>query len=179
MEKVRIGVSACLLGEKVRYDGQHKLDSYLTGTLSQWVEFIPVCPEFEMGLGVPREPMRLEGNPDKPRLVTPETGRDLTHAMLEWSRKRVEALEQEKLCGFIFKSKSPSCGMEQVPVYPSRGMPVETGRGLFAKVLMDHFPLLPVEEEGRLHYPGFRKIFFERVFNLHPHPVDPVLRNHA
>jgi uncharacterized protein YbgA (DUF1722 family)/uncharacterized protein YbbK (DUF523 family) len=167
MEKIRIGVSTCLLGEKVRYDGQHKLDTFITGTLSQWFEFVPVCPEFELGLGVPREAMRLEGDPENPRLVTNKTKRDLTDAMLEWSRKRVEALEQENLCGFIFKSKSPSSGMERVKVYPvNGGMAAKKGRGLFAGTFMDHFPLLPVEEEGRLHDPILRENFIERVFTL-------------
>lgn len=166
MEKIRMGVSACLMGEKVRYDGQHKHDSYITGTLSSWFEFVPVCPEFELGLGVPREAMRLEGDPDHPRLVTNKTKRDLTEPMLAWCRKRVKELEQENLCGFIFKSKSPSSGMERVKVYSAGGMPSNQGRGLFANAFMQHFPLLPVEEEGRLNDPGLRENFIERVFTL-------------
>lgn len=167
MEKIRMGVSACLLGEKVRYDGQHKHDSYITGILSQWLEFVPVCPEFELGLGVPREAMRLEGDPEKPRLMTIKTRRDLTNPMLNWCRKRVAELESENLCGFIFKSKSPSSGMERVKVYPSgNGMPVNKGSGLFANAFMKRFPLFPVEEEGRLHDPALRENFIERVFTL-------------
>ncbi len=167
MEKIRIGVSSCLLGEKVRYDGQHKLDTYITGVLSQWFEFVPVCPEFELGLGVPREPIHLEGDPENPRLVTNKSGQDLTAPMLDWCRKRVGALEQENLCGFIFKSKSPSSGMERVKVYPpGGGMAAKSGRGLFANAFMQHFPLLPVEEEGRLHDPALRENFIERVFTL-------------
>ncbi len=167
MEQIRIGVSSCLLGEKVRYDGQHKHDSYIAGILSQWFEFVPVCPEFELGLGVPREPMRLEGDPDHPRLVTIKTRRDLTGAMQTWCDQRVENLEKENLCGFIFKSKSPSSGMERVKVYPENGgMPVKQGRGLFARAFMDHFPYLPVEEEGRLHDSALRENFIERVFTL-------------
>ena len=167
MEKIRMGVSSCLMGEKVRYDGQHKHDSYITGVLSGWFEFVPVCPEFELGLGVPREAMRLEGDPAHPRLVTNKTGRDLTDSMLAWCRRRVKELEQENLCGFIFKSKSPSSGMERVKVYPSGGgMAVKQGRGLFANAFMEHFPLLPVEEEGRLNDPGLRENFIERVFTL-------------
>lgn len=167
MEKIRIGVSACLLGEKVRYDGQHKHDSYITGVLSAWFDFVSVCPEFELGLGVPRETMRLEGDTAHPRLVTTRTGRDLTESMLAWCRDRVTGLEKENLCGFIFKSKSPSSGMERVKVYPrGGGMPVNKGRGLFAQAFMERFPLLPVEEEGRLNDPGLRENFIERVFTL-------------
>jgi uncharacterized protein YbgA (DUF1722 family)/uncharacterized protein YbbK (DUF523 family) len=166
MEKIRMGVSACLLGEKVRYDGQHKLDNYIADTLSQWFEFVPVCPEFELGLGVPRESMRLEGDPEHPRLVTNKTKVDLTDRMLEWSAARVQSLEQENLCGFIFKSKSPSSGMERVKVYQSNGQVVKKGNGLFAKAFMDRFPLVPVEEEGRLHDPALRENFIERVFTL-------------
>ncbi|VGO20151.1 YbgA family protein [Pontiella sulfatireligans] len=166
MEKIRIGVSMCLMGEPVRYDGQHKHDSYITGTLSQWFEFVPVCPEYELGLGVPRESMRLEGAPENPRLVTNKTKRDLTEPMLAWCSKRVEELVSENLCGFIFKSKSPSSGMERVKVYQKNGMPVNKGRGLFANAFMERFPLLPVEEEGRLHDPGLRINFIERVFTL-------------
>lgn len=166
MEKIRIGVSACLMGEQVRYDGQHKHDSYITGTLENWFDFVPVCPEFELGLGVPRESMRLEGDPEHPRLITNKTKRDLTEPMLAWCDKRVHELDKENLCGFIFKSKSPSSGMERVKVYSAKGMPSNNGRGLFANALMQHFPLLPVEEEGRLNDPGLRESFIERVFTL-------------
>lgn len=167
MEKIRIGVSACLLGEKVRYDGQHKRDSYIIDTLSRWFELVPVCPEFELGLGVPRETMRLEGDPDHPRLITNKTRRDLTEPMLNWCRQRVNDLEADNLCGFIFKSKSPSSGMERVKVYPTGGgMPQNKGSGLFARAFMDHFPNLPVEEEGRLHDQRLRENFIERIFTL-------------
>jgi uncharacterized protein YbgA (DUF1722 family)/uncharacterized protein YbbK (DUF523 family) len=167
MEKIRIGVSACLLGEEVRYDGQHKRDSYIVNTLSRWFELIPVCPEFELGLGVPRESMRLEGDPAAPRLVTIKTRKDLTDPMQSWCRKRVNTLEKENLCGFIFKSKSPSSGMEWVKVYPAGGgMAVKNGTGLFARAFMEHFPNLPVEEEGRLHDAGLRENFIERLFTL-------------
>lgn len=166
MEKIRIGVSSCLLGEKVRFDGQHKHDSYITGTLGQWFEYVPVCPEFELGLGVPRETMRLEGDPENPRLMTGKTRKDLTEPMLAWCDKRVRSLEQDELCGFIFKSKSPSSGMERVKVYSEKGMPSNNGRGLFANAFMNHFPLLPVEEEGRLNDPMLRENFITRVFTL-------------
>ncbi len=162
--KIRLGISACLLGEKVRYDGGHKLDRYLTDTLGRYVEYVPVCPEVEAGFGVPREAMHLEGDPNAPRLVTRRTQRDLTEPMLEWAKKRVLKLEAQDLCGFIFKSRSPSSGMERIPVYNEKGMPIKKGVGLFARIFMDHFPLLPVEDEGRLHDPKLRENFIECVF---------------
>jgi uncharacterized protein YbgA (DUF1722 family)/uncharacterized protein YbbK (DUF523 family) len=161
---VKIGVSACLLGENVRYDGGHKWDRFLTDTLGQYVEYVPVCPELECGLGVPREAMRLVGDPDAPRLVTIHTKRDHTDRMLEWADRRVRELENEDLCGFIFKSRSPSSGMERVKVYGPSGNPVRKGVGLFAKLFMDHFPRIPVEDEGRLHDPVLRENFIERIF---------------
>ncbi|MDP2046177.1 MAG: DUF523 and DUF1722 domain-containing protein, partial [Deltaproteobacteria bacterium] len=166
MQKIRLGISACLLGEPVRFDGGHQLDRFITDTLGQYVEFVPVCPEAECGLGVPREAMRLVGDPEAPRLVTVRTKIDLTGRMVTWARKRVEELEQEDLRGFIFKSKSPSSGMERVRVYSEtgQGSPVLRGVGMFARIFMEHFPLLPVEEEGRLHDLALRENFIERIF---------------
>jgi uncharacterized protein YbgA (DUF1722 family)/uncharacterized protein YbbK (DUF523 family) len=166
MEKIRLGISTCLLGENVRYDGGHKLDRFLTETLGQYVEYVPVCPEVECGLGTPREALRLVGNPEAPRLVTTHTKQDLTDRMTQWAQKRVDELEKEGLYGFIFKSDSPSSGMERVKVYSEQGMPVKKGIGMFARVFMGHFPLLPVEEEGRLHDPVLRENFIERIFTL-------------
>lgn len=166
MEKIRLGISACLLGENVRYDGGHKLDLFLTETLGQYVEYVPVCPEVESGLPVPRESMHLEGNPDSPRLMAIRTKQDLTERMIQWARKRVAGLEKEGLSGFIFKSDSPSSGMERVKVYNEKGMPVKKGVGMFARIFMEHFPLLPVEDEGHLHDPGLRENFIERIFTL-------------
>lgn len=166
MEKMTIGISSCLLGNPVRYDGGHKLDRFLRDTLGRYVTYVPVCPEAECGLGIPREAMRLEGNPDTPRLMTHKTRIDLTETMLSWAKKRVKELEAENLCGFIFKSDSPSSGMERVKVYNDQGMPVKTGVGLFAQSFMEHFALLPVEDEGRLHDPGLRENFIERIFTL-------------
>jgi uncharacterized protein YbgA (DUF1722 family)/uncharacterized protein YbbK (DUF523 family) len=168
MQKIRLGISACLLGEPVRFDGGHKLDRFITDTLGKYVEFVPVCPEVECGLGVPREAMRLVGDPDAPRLVTVRTKVDLTERLVAWARKRVGQLEREDLHGFIFKSKSPSSGMERVKVYhePAKGSPVTRGVGMFARIFMEHFPLLPVEDEGRLHDPALRENFIERLFVL-------------
>lgn len=163
---IRIGISSCLLGNRVRYDGGHKLDRYIRDTLGQYFQFIPVCPELECGLPVPRESMRLVGNPAAPRLMTTRTGIDLTDRMLAWAPKRLQALEREELCGFIFKKDSPSSGMQRVKTYNSSGVAQRKGSGLFAKAFMDHFPLLPVEDEGRLNDPKLRENFIERIFAL-------------
>ncbi len=166
MEKIRLGISTCLLGEKVRYDGGHKLDHFLTDTFGQYVDYIPVCPEVEVGFCIPREPFRLVGDPKNPRLVTVRTNQDYTVRMLQWARKRAEELEKEGLCGYIFKSGSPSSGMERVKVYDPNGVPAKVGVGIFARVFMEHFPLLPVEDEGRLNDPLLRENFIERIFTL-------------
>jgi len=166
MEKIKLGISTCLLGENVRYDGGHKLDRFLTETLGQYVEYVPVCPEVECGLPIPRESMHLEGNPDSPRLVTSRTKQDMTERMVNWAKKRIVELEGEDLGGFIFKSDSPSSGMERVRVYNEKGMPVKKGVGMFARIFMEHFPLLPVEDEGRLNDPKLRENFIERIFTL-------------
>ena len=165
-KKIKLGISTCLLGENVRYDGGHKLDRFLRDTLGQYVEYVPVCPEVECGLPVPREALRLVGNPESPRLITTHTKQDITDRMVRWARGRVSELEQEGLMGFIFKSDSPSSGMERVRVYSESGMPVKKGVGMFARTFMEHFPLLPVEAEGRLHDPDLRENFIERIFVL-------------
>ncbi|MBI4806413.1 MAG: DUF523 and DUF1722 domain-containing protein [Desulfovibrio sp.] len=164
---LRIGVSACLLGQPVRFDGGHKHDRWITGELGKHVEFVPVCPEVEAGFGVPREAMRLVGDPDAPRLVTVRSGRDMTAPMESWAARRAEELARENLCGFIFKSKSPSSGMTRVKVYSEKGgMPAHKGVGLFAKAFMRRFPSLPVEEDGRLCDAKLRENFIERIFVL-------------
>jgi len=165
-EKIRIGISTCLLGESVRYDGGHRRNRLITDTIGQFVEFVPVCPELECGLGVPRESMHLVGDPESPRLITTRTGIDHTEKMKTWASNRLRELEKEELCGFIFKSKSPSSGMERVRVYNEKGMPEKKGVGIFARAFMDHFPLLPVEEDGRLHDVKLRENFIERIFAL-------------
>jgi len=161
--QIKVGVSSCLLGEKVRYDGGHKHDHYITDTLGRFFTFVPVCPEVGCGLPVPREAMRLQGDPENPRLVTVKTGIDLTGQMLEYCRRVVMELENEDLCGFIFKKNSPSSGLFRVKVY-NKGVPVRSGRGLFADAVVKHFPLLPVEEEGRLYDMDIRENFIERIF---------------
>ena len=165
-EKIRLGISACLLGQEVRYDGQHKRDAFLVDTLGRYVEYVPVCPEVECGLGVPRESMHLEGSVEAPRLVTTKTGIDHTERMLSWAQMRIAELEREGLRGFIFKSKSPSSGMERVKVYNGKGGFSGVTSGLFAGAFQKAFPLLPVEEEGRLHDENLRENFIERIFAL-------------
>jgi uncharacterized protein YbgA (DUF1722 family)/uncharacterized protein YbbK (DUF523 family) len=163
-EKIRIGISSCLLGEMVRYDGGHQLDRYLRDTLGAWFEYVPVCPEVELGLPTPRETLRLVEGEGNARLVFSRSGEDITEKMQAWATKRVLELEGEQLCGFIFKAKSPSSGMERVKLYDRHGVPAKKGVGLFAQAFMTHFPYLPVEEDGRMHDPHLRENFIESVF---------------
>ena len=165
-DTIRVGVSACLLGQPVRYDGGHKRDLYVMDTLGRYFDFVPVCPEVECGLGVPREAMRLVGDPDAPRLVTIKSGLDHTEKMQTWAAGRVAELAGENLCGFIFKAKSPSSGLTRVKVYNEKGSPAERGVGLFARAFVDRFPLIPVEDEGRLHDDKLRENFIDRIFTL-------------
>ena len=146
MEKIKLGISACLLGENVRYDGVHKLDSFLKDSLGKYVDYVPVC---------------LEGDPENPRLVTTHSKQDRTDLLVEWARKRVVELEAENLCGFIFKSDSPSCGIKRVKVYNEKCMSVDAGVGIFAKIFIKHFPFLPMEDEESLHDLGLRKNFID------------------
>jgi len=163
---IKIGISACLLGHNVRYDGRHKRDRFITDSLGKYVEYVPVCPEVECGLGTPRESLNLMGNPTEPRLVTTRTHRDFTEQMVKWARQRVWNLEKEDLCGFIFKSNSPSCGMEKVKVYNRDGIPVKKGSGIFAGIFMRHFPLIPAEDDGRFYDLKLRENFIKRIFTF-------------
>jgi uncharacterized protein YbbK (DUF523 family) len=164
---LRVGISQCLLGENVRYDGGHKLDRMVVETLGPLVEWVPVCPEVEVGLGTPREPMRLVGEPHTPRLVTITTGVDHTDAMNRFAQQRVRELVALKLSGFVFKSASPSCGIGAVPLLNSQGLETRHGVGLFARAFMTHLPGMPVEEESRLHDSQVLKNFLERVRAYH------------
>jgi len=163
---VRLGVSACLLGERVRYDGGHKRDAFLTDVLDPYVEWVPVCPEVEIGLGVPRPTLRLAGSPKAPRLVQEAGGEDLTARMRDYAGARVRELARLELDGYVLKRASPSCGLVRVRVYREPGAPSAEGRGLFAAALVGQMPMLPVEEEGRLTDPGLRENFIERVFAM-------------
>lgn len=164
LHKIRIGVSSCLLGNEVRFDGGHKHDRYITETLGKFFDFLPVCPEVECGLPTPREAMRLVGDPENPLLLTSRSGVDHTEKMTNWTKIRIKELAGEDLCGFIFKSKSPSSGMERVKVYDKNNMPKAVGVSLFARVYKETFPLIPIEEEGRLHDMALRENFIESVF---------------
>jgi uncharacterized protein YbgA (DUF1722 family)/uncharacterized protein YbbK (DUF523 family) len=163
-DAIKLGISSCLLGNKVRYDGGHQHDRYLTDTLGRYVCYVPVCPEVECGLPIPRETLRLVGDADSPRLMTSKSGRDFTDQMKSWAERRLAELANQGLDGFIFKRMSPSSGMERVKLYSPEGMPSNRGVGIFAKAFMDRFPLLPVEEDGRLHDPILRENFIQRIF---------------
>lgn len=163
-EPIRVGISSCLLGEKVRFDGGHKRDSFLADTFGAFVEWVPVCPEVELGLGTPREALRLVRRGDATRMVNTRSGRDISDAMRTYARRRADALAGERLAGYVLKKDSPSCGMARVKVYSESGTAEKSGRGLFADALLDRFPHLPVEEEGRLSDPRLRDNFVERVF---------------
>jgi uncharacterized protein YbgA (DUF1722 family)/uncharacterized protein YbbK (DUF523 family) len=161
-----VGISTCLLGENVRYDGGHKLDRYLRDVLGRYVAFVPVCPEVECGMGVPREAVRLVEKDNEIKLVTRQTGMDMTQRMKAWMGPRLDALSGMNLCGFIFKSRSPSSGLMRVKVYKASGA-ANNGVGVFAAGFTARFPLLPVEEDGRLQDAGLRENFIERIFVMH------------
>jgi uncharacterized protein YbgA (DUF1722 family)/uncharacterized protein YbbK (DUF523 family) len=172
-ERPRIGISACLLGEPVRYDSGHKRDRFLTDVFGPHLDWVPVCPEVEAGFGTPREAMRLTVSPG-PRgrargdaniaLVLTKSGTDVTEKLQRYAGRKVSALASQRLSGFVLKKDSPSCGMERVKVYGPGGMAERRGRGLFAEALIAAMPNLPVEEEGRLADARLRENFIERVF---------------
>ncbi len=148
--RLRVGISSCLLGQKVRYDGGDKRDTALVRAFGRSVEWVPVCPEVEAGLGVPREPIQLvRRGPRAVRLIGIDTGKDYTAAMRRYAKHRLDELAMLDLCGYVFKEGSPSCGLAPL--------------GLFAAALVARFPHLPVEEEGRLRDARVRDAFIERV----------------
>ena len=163
-ERIRLGISACLLGQPVRFDGGHKRDPFLVESLGPFVEWVSVCPEVESGMDAPRESMRLVQVHREIRLLTNRTGEDKTDTMLSYATRRVDTLADDELCGFVLKKDSPTCGLERVKVYGTGGVPARSGRGLFADALATRFPLLPLEEEGRLNDPRLRENFVERIF---------------
>ncbi len=166
-DRLRIGASACLVGREVRFDGQHKRDSFLVDELGPFVELVPVCPEVEVGMTIPRETLHLVRGPAGSRLVASRSGLDWTLRMKAFSRRRVRLLGRERLSGYVLKKDSPSCGLLRVKLYPDvgeGGTPERVGQGLFAAELVRAFPHLPIEEEGRLRDPSLRESFIERVF---------------
>ncbi|MBI4843463.1 MAG: DUF523 domain-containing protein [Nitrospirae bacterium] len=165
MEKrIKLGISSCLLGENVRYDGGHKRDNYLADMLGRLLEWVPVCPETECGLPVPREAMRLVERDGSTRLITIESGIDHTDGMLIWIEKKLKKLEKDNLCGFVFKSRSPSCGVTDAEISSPYGIFTKYGDGIFSGKFMNRLPAIPVEDEERLHEPTVRENFIERVF---------------
>ena len=161
---LRLGVSSCLLGEQVRFDGGHKRSRFLTDQLDAFVEWVPVCPEVEAGMSIPRPALRLVREGNEVAMVEIASGRDHTRGMKRYAAQRVRALRGLELCGYVLKKDSPSCGMTRVKLYSTKGMPKREGRGLYASILIEAFPNLPVEDEGRLNDAGLRENFIERVF---------------
>ena len=161
---VRLGVSSCLLGERVRFDGGHKRDGFLADLLGRFVEWVPVCPELESGMGAPREALRLTLRQTVVRLVTAKTARDETETIRRFAARRLDELADQRIRGFVLKKDSPTCGLERVRVYNESNVPARSGRGIFAAALTERLPMLPVEEEGRLTDPRLRENFIERVF---------------
>ncbi len=164
--RIRVGISSCLLGFKVRFDSGHKHDRYITDILGPYFKFVPVCPEVEVGMPIPREAVRLVGSPDAPRMVGNKTGTDWTERMNKYNTARVRQLEKDNLSGYILKKDSPSCGMERVKVY-SEHIAERNGQGMYASALIKQFPLMPVEEEGRLNDAVLRDNFIVRIFAYH------------
>lgn len=163
---IRLGISSCLLGQEVRYDGGHKRNQYILEMIGPLVSWVPLCPEVEIDLGVPRPPIQLEGNPTSPRLIMPSTGMDLTERMERFARKRVRGLQQLGLDGFILKSRSPSCGPEEIPVWHVENPVSKSGVGAFARILGEMCPDLPIENEVDLEKPELCEQFIEQV-SLH------------
>ena len=166
-EPIRLGVSSCLLGAEVRYDGGHKRDHYLTDVLGEWFEWVPVCPEFEIGLGVPRPTIQLESSEPDPQLIEPISGEVLTGRMESHAGRRLAEIGDLGLDGFILKSRSPSCGVEGVKVFGQDQKATRNGVGVFARVLIRRWPDLPVAEDGWISDPDRRREFFERVLEHH------------
>lgn len=164
--KIKLGIAKCLLGENVRYDGSQKLDRYLRDVLGQYVEWVPICPEVECGMTIPREAVRLVGNLESPRLVGRSSGRDWSDTMREWGLERLKRLATEDICGYVFKFGSPSSGMNRVKIYQDGNRVRHDGTGMWARMVMEKFPGLPFEDDGRLHDPALRENFISRVFTL-------------
>lgn len=166
MSAMKLAVSSCLLGHEVRFDGGHKKAPFITQLLAKEFELVPVCPEVAIGLGVPRQTLRLVGDVDNPSVIgNRDTSLDVTSQLRVYGHEMAQRLSD--ICGYIVKKDSPSCGMERVRVYDEQQMPQRHGRGVYIAALMAQMPWLPVEEEGRLNDPVLRENFFERVFIVH------------
>ena len=165
VDKIKIGVSGCLLGQEVRFNGQHKFHWYINEILGKYFEYVSMCPEVEIGMGIPRKTVRLVGDLKNPEMIEPKSGTNWTSKMNDYSRKKIARLGD--LSGFLFKKGSPSCGVFRAKVYQKNGIPLANGRGLFADYFCKRWPLIPVEEEGRLNDSKLRENFLERVFGYH------------
>ncbi|MCK5071989.1 MAG: DUF1722 domain-containing protein [Bacteriovoracaceae bacterium] len=163
-EKISIGVSTCLLGEEVRYDGGHKFNPWIVNVLGKIAELIPACPEHECGMSIPRGPMRLEGTPDNTRLIVIDSGMDLTAKLNKWVGFKIKKLKKENLDGYIFKTKSPSCGLKEVELFGKNGKVRRNGKGLFARAFVENFSFIPVVDERQLENPAIREKFIDSVY---------------
>jgi len=166
--KIKIGVSSCLIGEKVRWNGDHKQNHFVREVLAKYFEYVSVCPEMEVGMGVPRETVALYGNLEKSRMISKKTQTDWTRPMKNYIKDRLKSLTHDDICGYIFKSKSPSCGLGRIPVYSEFGSnKVRHGSGMFAAAFTKAFPIVPTEDEGRLNDPRIRENFIVKVFSFY------------
>ncbi|ADU62216.1 MAG: DUF523 and DUF1722 domain-containing protein [Pseudodesulfovibrio sp.] len=163
---IRIGVSACVVGERVRYDGSHARDAYITDTLAKYVEFVPLCPEVACGMGVPREQIRQVDCGGATRLIGYDSGEDWTDRMNVWANRILPGLDEDAICGFVLRHASPSCALMQGKLFSTKGDPPRRGSGFFAGRLMERYPLLPVETDNQLHTPLLRENFVRRIFVL-------------
>ena len=167
-EKIKIGMSSCLLGEEVRWDGDHKHDQYVRDVLGSYFDYVSICPEVDVGMGVPRETVALYGTLENPKMITKRSKTDWTKKMNHYTKDRIHELTKENLCGYVFKGKSPSCGIGKVPIYSEFGSSrMRHGSGMFASSFVKVFPLVPVEDERRLHDPVIREKFIVRIFCFH------------
>ena len=170
--RIRVAVSACLLGERVRHDGGHKLEPAMAQALGRCFEWVSICPEVELGMGTPRPPIRLEEAALGIRLLEPESGRDYTEAMRELARQRAQELEHLGVCGYVWKSSSPSCGLSGVELWAAGETTLRRGRGVFADELLRRLPSLPVAEEQELRADAPRGHFVRRVRAYHESRAD-------
>jgi len=167
-DEIKIGVSSCLLGEKVRWDGDHKQDRYVLDVLGSCFDCVSICPEVDAGMSVPRETVALYGTLEKQKMITKGSQTDWTKKMTRFKKDRIRELRKENICGYVFKSDSPSCGVRKVPIYSEISIRrVRYGPGMFASSFIKAFPLVPVEDEGRLHDQATRENFIVRIFCFH------------
>ena len=165
--QIIVGVSSCLIGNRVRYDADHSLNRYITELIGKQVTLVPVCPEVELGMSVPREKVQLEGEAESPRMIGIDSGQDWTDKMNNYSVTRFQKADLKNLSGFILKCKSPSCGIEKVKLFPKQGPMKRIGTGLFASNIMRLFPDLPIIEECHLTNPDLCEKFIKRIIAYH------------